>query len=161
MTLLPRAARFALMATLDVALHARGRPVTSKALAARHDLPPRRLESLLQALVRAGILRSVRGPAGGYELARERRRLSLGEIVRVALRVEAEEEGQPAEPGLLEAVLAPVIAAAEAEALARLRRTDPRRSPFERAGLWLRREGKRRRRLRDLNPKSGWQAFRY
>ena len=43
MTLLPRAAHFALLAVLDVALHARGRPVSSKELAARHNLPPRRL----------------------------------------------------------------------------------------------------------------------
>ena len=50
MKLLPKPARFALMAALDVALHARGRPVSSKELAARHDLPPRRLETLLQAL---------------------------------------------------------------------------------------------------------------
>ncbi|MBM3578606.1 MAG: Rrf2 family transcriptional regulator [Alphaproteobacteria bacterium] len=118
MKLLPRAARFALMATLDVALHARGRPVSSKQLAARHDLPPRRLETILQALVRAGILKSVRGPAGGYALARERRRLSVGEIVRVALR--AEEEAPDVAPPLLSAVLEPVIADAEESALRRL-----------------------------------------
>ncbi len=118
MKLLPRPARFALMATLDVALHARGRPVSSKQLAARHDLPPRRLETILQALVRAGILKSVRGPAGGYALARERRRLSVGEIVRVALR--AEEEAPDMAPPLLAAVLDPIIAQAEEGALKRL-----------------------------------------
>lgn len=118
MKLLPRTARFALMATLDVALHARGRPVSSKQLAARHDLPPRRLETILQALVRAGILKSVRGPAGGYALARERRRLSVGEIVRVALG--AEEEAPDVAPPLLSAVLEPVIAEAEESALLRL-----------------------------------------
>lgn len=118
MKLLPRPARFALMATLDVALHARGRPVSSKQLAARHDLPPRRLETILQALVRAGILKSVRGPAGGYALARERRRLSVGEIVRVALR--AEEEVPDLAPPLLAAVLEPIIAQAEEGALKRL-----------------------------------------
>lgn len=117
MKLLPRPARFALMAALDVALHARGRPVSSKELAARHDLPPRRLETLLQALVRAGILKSVRGPAGGYELARERRRLCVGEIVRTALRAEEEEDRAPA---LLVAVLEPLIAETEEAALARL-----------------------------------------
>ena len=118
MKLLPRPARFALMATLDVALHARGRPVSSKQLAARHDLPPRRLETILQALVRAGILKSVRGPAGGYALARERRRLAVGEIVRVALG--AEEETPDQAPPLLSAVLDPVIAQAEDETLKRL-----------------------------------------
>ncbi|MBI5312514.1 RrF2 family transcriptional regulator [Methylocystis hirsuta] len=118
MKLLPRTARFALMATLDVALHARGRPVSSKQLAARHDLPPRRLETVLQALVRAGILKSVRGPAGGYALARERRRLCVGEIVRVALR--AEEEAPDVAPPLLSAVLEPIIAEAEESALRQL-----------------------------------------
>jgi len=120
MTLLPRSARLAVMATLDVALHARARPVSSRALAARHNLPPRRLESLLQALVRAGVLKSLRGPQGGYELARERRRLTLGEIVRIALRAEAEEESAGSGLRLLDAVLEPVIASAEEELLARL-----------------------------------------
>ncbi|WP_292528567.1 Rrf2 family transcriptional regulator [Methylocystis sp.] len=118
MKLLSRSARLALMATLDVALHARGRPVSSKQLAARHSLPPRRLETILQALVRAGILKSVRGPAGGYALARERRRLSVGEIVRIALR--AEEEAPDVAPPLLSAVLEPVVAEAEERALRRL-----------------------------------------
>jgi Rrf2 family transcriptional regulator, iron-sulfur cluster assembly transcription factor len=101
MSLLPRAARLAFMATLDIGLHAHARPVSSKQLAARYDLPPRRLESLLQALVRAGILKSLRGPLGGYELARERRRLSLAEIARAALHAERDEEGSaPAEKAL-------------------------------------------------------------
>jgi Rrf2 family protein len=108
------------MATLDVALYARVRPVSSKALAARNDLPPRHLESMLQALVRAGILKSVRGPYGGYELARERRRLCVGEIVRVAMRAEPEAETAEKKPGLLETVLQPVIEDVEDFALSRL-----------------------------------------
>ncbi len=50
MTLLPRAAHFALLAVLDVALHARGRPVSSKELAKRYDLPPRRTRDLAAGL---------------------------------------------------------------------------------------------------------------
>ncbi len=68
--------------------------------------------------MRAGILKSVRGPAGGYALARERRRLSVGEIVRIALR--AEEEAPDVAPPLLSAVLEPVVAEAEERALRRL-----------------------------------------
>ncbi len=122
MMLMPRAARFALLAVLDVALHARARPVSSRELAARHDLPPRRLESLLQALVRAGILKSLRGPAGGYELARERRRLTAAEIVRVALGVEGDEEGARARGNgsPLEEVLEPVLERIEACVFERL-----------------------------------------
>src|SRR3954451_14566940 len=56
-------------------------------LAARHNLPPRHLETVLQALVRLGILKGVRGPRGGYELARERRRITAGGNVRAALSV--------------------------------------------------------------------------
>jgi Rrf2 family protein len=123
MMLLPRAARFALLAVLDVALHARARPVSSKELAARHDFPPRRLEGLLQALVRAGILRSLRGPSGGYELARERRRLTAAEIVRVALRAESDdEEGCARIDTSLEAALTPVLEQIEACVFERLER---------------------------------------
>ena len=116
MKILGRPARFALLATLDVALHARGRPVSSKELAARHDLPPRRLEALLQALVRAGVLRSLRGPAGGYELARERRRICVGEIVRIALRNDEEETQQA--PSGLDALVDPLLERAGEQALA-------------------------------------------
>jgi Rrf2 family transcriptional regulator, iron-sulfur cluster assembly transcription factor len=113
MTLLPRAAHFALLAVLDVALHARGRPVSSRELARRYDLPPRRLESLLQALVRAGILKSLRGPSGGYELARERRRLTMGEIVRAALGAEEEAAARP-QTASLNAILDPMLQEIEA-----------------------------------------------
>ncbi len=116
MTLLPRAARAALLAVLDISLHARGRPVSSKELAARHALPPRRLEGLLQALVHAGVLKSLRGPSGGYELAKERRRLTLADVLRVALRVD-EEEGVEANiaPVSLEAAITPALQEIEAE----------------------------------------------
>jgi Rrf2 family protein len=85
MILLSRRCLLAVAAVVDIALHARPAPVAAKALAARHNLPPRHLETLLQALVRANILKGVRGPRGGYELARARRRISLGDIVRATL----------------------------------------------------------------------------
>lgn len=101
----------AIAAVVDVAIHARGAPVAAKALAARHDLPPRRLEPVLQALVHAGVLKGVRGPRGGYELARERRRISVAEIVRV---VEgAEEEQEIILPPLVLEVVQPAVSAAE------------------------------------------------
>ena len=99
----------AIAAVLDVALHARSRPVSAKALAARHKLPPRHLEPVLQALVRDGILRGVRGPHGGYELAREHRRISAEDILRAA--GAAEDAVDPpatdvVKPALVEAVRA-------------------------------------------------------
>src|SRR5207248_3946537 len=82
MALLPHKGLLAIAAVIDVALHGKGRPVSAKALAARHSLPARHLEPVLQALVRMGILRGIRGPRGGYELARERRRITADDILR-------------------------------------------------------------------------------
>lgn len=82
MMFLSRRSLLALAAVVDIARYARPLPVAAKALAQRLDLPPRHLEPLLQSLVRAGILKGLRGPRGGYELARERRRITAAEILR-------------------------------------------------------------------------------
>ena len=74
MSLLPRKGLLAIAAVVDVALQTEERPISAKTLATRHCLPPRHLESVLQSLVRVGILKGIRGPHGGYELARERQR---------------------------------------------------------------------------------------
>ena len=57
-------------------------------MAARHHLPSRHLEPVLQALVRVGILKGIRGPRGGYELASERRRITADDILRAAGSIE-------------------------------------------------------------------------
>ncbi|GGC65805.1 RrF2 family transcriptional regulator [Chelatococcus reniformis] len=116
MMLLSRRSVLAIAAVVDVAIHARPMPVAAKLLAGRHQLPPRHLETVLQTLVRAGILKGVRGPRGGYELARERRRISAGDIVR-AVMAASEDEPLPPAPAsrLVETVIDPAVkAAAEA-----------------------------------------------
>ncbi|HYE50564.1 MAG TPA: Rrf2 family transcriptional regulator [Azospirillaceae bacterium] len=79
---------FAIEVVLDIAYNAGSEPVQSGEITARQGIPKRYLEQVLQALVRAGILSGVRGPRGGYRLARERRRISVGEIVRVVRALE-------------------------------------------------------------------------
>ncbi len=76
---------FAIEAVLDIAYNAGGHPVQSREITQRQGIPRRYLEQTLQALVRHDILIGVRGPKGGYRLARERRRISVGDIVRVVL----------------------------------------------------------------------------
>jgi Rrf2 family protein len=112
MALLSRKGLLAIAAVIDVALHGRGRPVSAKALASRHALPTRHLEPVLQDLVRAGILRGVRGPRGGYELGRERRRISVDEILRAAGTIEHDSEEVIGSVMLKEVVL-PAVAQAE------------------------------------------------
>jgi Rrf2 family protein len=93
MSLLPRKGLLAIAAVVDVALNARERPVSARKLAARHNLPPRHLEPVLQALVHEGIFHGIRGPRGGYELARERRRVTVADILRAAGTVDDAENG--------------------------------------------------------------------
>lgn len=83
---------FAIEAVLDIAYHAGGEPVQSREITRRQGIPRRYLEQTLQQLVRSGILVGVRGPKGGYRLARERRRISVGEIVRVVRSLETAED---------------------------------------------------------------------
>ncbi len=123
MPLLPRKGILAIAAVIDIALNARGRPVAAKALATRHRLPPRHLEPVLQALVRHGILKGIRGPRGGYELAREQRRITADDILRAAGTAD-DLEGLPlAESHLLSKVVIPALGQAEhafSAALARI-----------------------------------------
>jgi Rrf2 family protein len=110
MNFLSRRSLLAIAAVTDIALHARPMPVSAKALAARHNLPPRHLEPVLQALVRHGLLKGVRGPRGGYELARERRRITAGDIVRVATIAMDEDTASPRpESRLSERVIEPLV----------------------------------------------------
>lgn len=80
---------FAIEAVLDIAYHAGNQPVQNREITRRQEIPRRYLEQALQQLVRHGVLIGVRGPHGGYRLARERRRISIGDIVRVVHHMEA------------------------------------------------------------------------
>jgi Rrf2 family protein len=111
--LLSRKGILAIAAVIDVALHSEARPVSAKALAIRHGLPPRHLEPVLQALVHEGILRGVRGPRGGYELGREQHRITADEILRAAGTVDEQSEPRLPESPLVGEVVLPAIAQAE------------------------------------------------
>ena len=74
---------YAVVAVLDIACHRENRPIRIGEICQRQGMPPRYLEVVLQRLVRNGILVGVRGPRGGYFLARERSQITVGEIVRV------------------------------------------------------------------------------
>ena len=90
---LSRKVLFAIEAVLDIAYHASSEPVQSRAITRRQGIPRRYLEQALQHLVRQGILIGVRGPKGGYRLAMERRRISVGDIVRVVQKMEPRKKG--------------------------------------------------------------------
>ncbi len=113
MTLLSRKGLLAIAAVIDVAMHQSGRRMSAKALAIRHSLPARHLEPVLQALVRDGILRGVRGPRGGYELARETRKITADEILRAAGTIEDDGEPGRTTSALVQHVVRPAVEHAE------------------------------------------------
>jgi Rrf2 family protein len=107
---LSRKMQLALEAVVDVAFNARPDPVQSKEITRRQGVSQRYLEQVMQELVRAGILKGVRGPKGGYRLARERRRISVGDIVRVVAAIEASEDpDQESRSELAEKVIRPTL----------------------------------------------------
>jgi len=118
---LSRKMQLALEAVVDVAYNARPDPVQSKEITRRQGVPQRYLEQVMQELVHAGILRGVRGPRGGYRLAKDRRLVSVREIVEIVSKLEASEDpDQESHSPLAEHVIRPVLEQAMAELLERL-----------------------------------------
>ena len=74
--------RFAVTAMLDLALHGGDSPVTLAQISDRQKISLSYLEQLFGKLRRGELVESVRGPGGGYHLAREAAKVSIADIVR-------------------------------------------------------------------------------
>jgi len=117
---LPKKMLYALEAVVDIAFNARPDPVQSKEITQRQGIPQRYLEQVMQQLVHAGILKGVRGPRGGYRLARERRRITAGDIIRVISEADAEGETQIFSSQIGQKVVAPLWLEAQSAMLQQL-----------------------------------------
>ena len=72
---------YACIALMELAVnHGDGHPVRIKAIAEAHDIPPRFLVQILLLLKNAGLVASVRGASGGYQLARSPQHVSLADV---------------------------------------------------------------------------------
>jgi Rrf2 family protein len=75
-------AEYACIAMVHLALHYRDPvPARIKAIAEAHGIPQRFLVQILLQLKTAGLVASVRGAAGGYQLAKSPDKISLAEII--------------------------------------------------------------------------------
>lgn len=72
---------YSVKALLDLSLQPKYGPASVNAIAQRQDLPAPYLEKLLIDMRRAGLVISVRGAQGGYQLARSPAQISLGHIL--------------------------------------------------------------------------------
>jgi len=73
--------RYAVTAMMDLALHAKLGYVTLADIAQRQAISPAYLEQLFGSLRKAGLVKSVRGPKGGYMLAQTENDISLADIL--------------------------------------------------------------------------------
>ena len=74
--------RFAVTAMLDLALHGADGPVTLAGISERQKISLSYLEQLFGKLRRRELVESVRGPGGGYHLAREATKITVADIIR-------------------------------------------------------------------------------
>lgn len=71
---------YAVEAVLYIAYYSDEQPISSRDIAAEQGLPPRHLEQIMQRLVHGRILRGLRGPKGGYQLARPAGQITVSDI---------------------------------------------------------------------------------
>ena len=72
---------YGLLALVDLALFSGGRPVQAKQIAERQGIPKQYLDQLMMDLKKAGLVLSLRGRQGGYQLARPARAITLWEAI--------------------------------------------------------------------------------
>lgn len=73
---------YGVRALFDIAYHACGMPAKVNDIARRQGISPRYIEQIFIQLKKSGIIKTVRGPKGGYLLAKEPARITLGDIIR-------------------------------------------------------------------------------
>jgi Rrf2 family transcriptional regulator, iron-sulfur cluster assembly transcription factor len=73
--------RYAVMAMVDLARHAQAKPVSLSDIASRQEISLSYLEQLFARLRRAELVKSVRGPGGGYRLAKTSADTRVSEII--------------------------------------------------------------------------------
>ena len=73
--------RYAVMAMVDLAMHSDNKPISLADIADRQEISLSYLEQLFAKLRRGGLVRSVRGPGGGYLLAREDTDTRISDII--------------------------------------------------------------------------------
>lgn len=76
--------RYGLRAIFDIAYHSACQSTQVKEIASRQAISPRYIEQIFQKLKKGGIVKSIRGPAGGYCLTRKPEEITIGDVIRAA-----------------------------------------------------------------------------
>lgn len=73
--------RYAVMAITDLAMHAQGKPISLSEISQRQQISLSYLEQLFARLRKCGLVKSARGPGGGYVLARDAQDVFVADVV--------------------------------------------------------------------------------
>lgn len=74
--------RYGVRSLCDIAYNSVGSPAQIKSISERQNISPRYIEQIFQKLKKGGIIKSVRGPLGGYFLTRRPEEISIGDVIR-------------------------------------------------------------------------------
>lgn len=75
--------RYALRLMIDIAMNDNGEPVRVKDISARQEISIKYLEQIISVLNKAGYVKSIRGPQGGYQLVKKPSEYTAGMILRL------------------------------------------------------------------------------
>ena len=90
--------QYAIYGVFDLAFNGRGVPVQVRVIGERQAIPARYLEQIFQRLRRAELVRSKRGPGGGYVLARPPSEIDIRDVVEAVEGPLAEHVAGPPQP---------------------------------------------------------------
>ncbi|OIP43046.1 hypothetical protein AUJ95_01055 [Candidatus Desantisbacteria bacterium CG2_30_40_21] len=74
--------RYAVRIMLELALHDKGQIVSVREISGNQEITPQYVEQIMVKLRKAGLIESIRGPAGGYRLIKEASSITAGDIIR-------------------------------------------------------------------------------
>lgn len=76
--------RYAVSAMFDLACHGNGDPISASVISKRSGIPLSYLEQILLRLKKGGLVKTLKGPSGGYILSKVPSKVSIGKIIEVA-----------------------------------------------------------------------------
>jgi Rrf2 family protein len=76
-----RTVNYALLSLSHIAAHGEGRSMLARHISEQYSIPMDYLLKVLHQLVRGGVLKSVRGPSGGYRLSRPAEQVTLYDVI--------------------------------------------------------------------------------
>jgi len=76
--------RYGVRALCYISYNSNGNPIQVKDISDREGISPRYIEQIFQKFKKAGIVKSVRGPYGGYYLAKDPSEIRIGDVIRAA-----------------------------------------------------------------------------